>query len=78
MITAIPRYWSDTLKRSVTIPDGLVSPSDACPECGERDEDMLIWTTATYELLDGSPETSEPYIKCGTCGFCYRPGEKND
>jgi len=54
-------YYSKALGKRVTIPDGLVSEKDACPSCGERDEDLLEW--------DEDGET----VRCASCGVVYRP-----
>jgi len=40
----------------------LAAPQDACPECGERDKDNLLWLCGGEELL------------CASCGATYRPG----
>ena len=65
---------SHTIIGHVEADTDKVSDRDACPECGERRIDMLVWQTSTYPMLDGW-ETSDPYVKCSTCTFCYRPGE---
>lgn len=52
--------------------DNLVEPEDACPECGERRVDELIWQ---------NDEDSQ--VRCASCGFFYippnrRPAEGGD
>ncbi len=42
--------------------DHLVEPEDACPECGERRVDELIWQNDEDEQ-----------VRCATCGFVYIP-----
>jgi len=42
--------------------DKLVAEADACPRCGERNQDNLVWQD------DG--ET----VRCATCGRKYKPG----
>ena len=38
----------------------LVAPEDACPVCGERDADRLVW------IEDG-------LLRCSACGAEYDP-----
>lgn len=38
----------------------LVSPADACPDCGERRQDTLIWH-------------DDEFVECQTCGYRYLP-----
>lgn len=38
----------------------LVSPKDACPTCGERDADRLVWT-------------DDDTVRCAACGTEYQP-----
>ena len=38
-----------------------VLPADACPSCGERDVDRLVWDDET--------------VTCATCGVVYNPNE---
>ena len=40
----------------------LVLLADACPSCGERDVDLLIW--------------HDEVITCVTCGVVYDPNER--
>jgi uncharacterized Zn finger protein len=40
----------------------LVAPEDACPRCGERNQDRLVWT----------PPGSDT-VRCATCGHTYDP-----
>ena len=54
------RYWSEALQTKVTIPDDLVSERDACPKCGERNQDSLVW------------DDSEN-VTCAICGTVYTP-----
>lgn len=42
--------------------ENLVSPDLACPGCGQRDADRLIWQD-DFET-----------VRCATCGTVYRPG----
>jgi len=41
----------------------LVSPDDACPVCGERDIDSLVWL-------------NDDTVRCATCGTEYHPGRR--
>ncbi len=41
-----------------------VAPDDACPQCGERECDELIW-------LD------DERVECQRCRTVYRPGAQN-
>ena len=41
--------------------DNLTSEANACPRCGERDTDNLIWV-------------SDEEVQCYGCGQVYRPG----
>ena len=38
----------------------LVAPRDACPRCGQRDIDLLIWI-------------DDDRVECKTCGTIYNP-----
>lgn len=38
----------------------LVSPKDACPRCGERDVDRLVWI-------------DDDTVRCAKCGTGYQP-----
>ena len=40
--------------------DNLVEPQDACPLCGERNADRLVWSD------DGT-------VECSMCGTRYNP-----
>ncbi len=42
-----------------------VRPEDACPNCGERDMDLLVW------VADGER------VECQRCHTVYRPGERD-
>jgi uncharacterized OB-fold protein len=46
-------------------PDGsnLVDPAHACPRCGERDADELVWIGDDGER-----------VECQGCGTVYEPG----
>ena len=39
----------------------LVDPEDACPLCGERNADRLVWR-------------DDEQVECSMCGTVYRPG----
>ena len=41
-----------------------VAPEDACPQCGERECDELVW-------LD------DDRVECQRCKTVYRPGAKD-
>jgi len=43
----------------------LLEPEYACPKCGERDMDRLVW-------LD------DERVRCSNCGTTYCPGESNE
>lgn len=38
----------------------LVPPEDACPQCGERRVDQLVWI-------------DDDTVRCAGCGKCYDP-----
>jgi uncharacterized Zn finger protein len=42
----------------------LVPVEDACPRCGERDADRLVW----------QERPSEGLVRCISCGALYEPG----
>jgi uncharacterized Zn finger protein len=42
-------------------PDNLVEPQDACPLCGERRADCLVWR-------------DDERVECTMCGTVFRPG----
>ena len=46
------------------VPIDPVGPEDACPNCGERDCDQLVW-------LD------DERVECQRCKTVYRPGAKD-
>lgn len=50
---------------ALTDTDNLVQPGDACPTCGERDADRLVW-------LD------DERVRCAVCGTVYTPGGGRD
>jgi len=39
----------------------LVPAEDACPACGERDSDRLVWI-------------DDDVVQCARCGATYTPG----
>jgi len=41
--------------------DHLVQPEDACPRCGQRHVDLLVW------IEEGER------VRCATCLFVYTP-----
>ena len=43
----------------------LVSPDFACPHCGERDMDRLVWI-------------DDEQVTCQNCGAVYTPGGSDD
>ncbi|MEP0848354.1 MAG: hypothetical protein HRF50_16220 [Phycisphaerae bacterium] len=45
-------------------PVDRVRPEDACPNCGERECDELVW-------LD------DERVECQRCHTVYRPGERD-
>ena len=47
--------------------DNLVAPEDACPLCGERDADRLVWQDAPRENR----------VECQMCGTAYEPGRRD-
>jgi Zn ribbon nucleic-acid-binding protein len=40
--------------------DNLVSPDSACPKCGQRDMDLLVWI-------------DDDIVHCAICGTEYDP-----
>lgn len=49
------------------IPEGtrdLVTSHNACPSCGERDMDCLVW------------EDDGENVRCATCGTIYNPSDR--
>jgi hypothetical protein len=44
---------------------GLVDAGDACPRCGERDQDSLVWQ-------------DDATIHCTNCGTRYDPDARQD
>lgn len=48
--------------------DELVRPDEACPTCGERRMDWLVWQTE-YSIEDEGDEV----VRCATCGAVYAP-----
>ncbi len=45
-------------------PRDLVTPYNACPSCGERDMDRLMW------------EDDGENVRCATCGTIYNPSDR--
>ncbi|MCB9846708.1 MAG: hypothetical protein H6811_12080 [Phycisphaeraceae bacterium] len=45
--------------------DNFVAPEDACPNCGERNADLLVW-------LD------DERVECQRCKTVYEPGGPRD
>jgi hypothetical protein len=43
----------------------LVSPAEACPHCGERCTDRLLWQ-------------DDELVRCFGCGTTYRPGQSGE
>lgn len=41
----------------------LVDPADACPICGERNADRLVWV-------------DDEHVQCTMCGCEFRPGSE--
>ena len=46
--------------------DNLVRPEDACPRCGERDADRLVWLDAPHD----------DRVECQRCKTVFEPGEQ--
>jgi len=44
--------------------DNQVAPEDACPRCGERDADRLVWQ-------------DDERVECQACGTMYEPGRRD-
>ena len=42
-----------------------VVPEEACPNCGERERDELVWI-------------DDEIVQCKQCGTAYRPGDQHD
>jgi len=53
-------YVRDAINAQV---DDLVAEADACPKCGERNVDNLVWQ-------------DNGKVKCSTCGKQYTPPSK--
>ncbi len=43
--------------------DNMVGPDEACPKCGERDADRLVW------------QIDMEHVQCVRCWTHYKPGE---
>jgi hypothetical protein len=61
---------NDLLETLLAVADQLdpplanhVAPTEACPNCGERNADRLIW------------QDDEETVRCVGCKTTYRPGE---
>lgn len=48
--------------------DEMVRADEACPACGERRMDYLVWQTE-YSIEDEGDEV----VRCATCGAVYTP-----
>lgn len=48
--------------------NGIVCWNDACPECGERHVDNLVWQNPN----EGEAKVK---VKCQCCGHVYVPGD---
>jgi hypothetical protein len=50
------------MENAMTNPDdaNLLSPEDACPNCGERRIDLLVWV-------------DDQWVHCQTCRIQYDP-----
>ena len=48
-----------------TEPIDPVRPEGACPKCGQRECDELVWI-------------DDEQVECQSCKTVYRPGERND
>jgi len=46
----------------------LVAPEGACPDCGERNPDRLIWITDEFPGAD-------KFVRCDACGTIFDPTE---
>ena len=61
---------NDLLETLLSVADQLdppvanhVAPTEACPNCGERNADRLVW------------QDDDETVRCAGCGTTYRPGE---
>lgn len=61
---------NDLLETLLSVADQLdpqlannVAPTEACPSCGERKADQLVW------------QDDDETVQCTGCGTQYRPGE---
>jgi hypothetical protein len=61
---------NDLLETLLVVADQLdpplanhVAPTEACPNCGERNVDRLVW------------QDDDETVRCAGCGTTYRPGE---
>ncbi len=61
---------NDLLETLLAVADQLdpplanyLAPTEACPNCGERNADRLIW------------QDDDETVRCAGCGTTYRPGE---
>ena len=45
-----------------------VAPEFACPDCGERNPDRLLWITDDFPGAD-------KFVRCDTCGTIFDPTE---
>ncbi len=61
---------NDLLETLLSVADQLdpplannVAAAEACPNCGERNADRLVW------------QDDDETVRCAGCGTTYRPGE---
>ncbi len=61
---------NDLLETLLAVADQLDPPlannvanTEACPNCGERNADRLVW------------QDDDETVRCAACGTTYRPGE---
>jgi hypothetical protein len=61
---------NDLLETLLAVADQLdppvanhVTPAEACPSCGERNADRLVW------------QDDDETVRCVGCGTTYRPGD---
>jgi len=61
---------NDLLETLLAVADQLdppvanhVAATEACPNCGKRDADRLVW------------QDDDETVRCAGCGTTYRPGE---
>ncbi|MBX3435740.1 MAG: hypothetical protein KF847_20675 [Pirellulales bacterium] len=54
---------ADRIDPPLAEPAHRVEPGEACPGCGERSSDRLLW------------QDDDETVRCARCGTTYRPGE---